>query len=1163
MMKIILLMALLHVALWAQVEGSIVFIRGVGSYKQHDTSLWKDAHIKQALYGGDRLKTASKSQMGIVFNDKSQIRMAPKSQLQIELSSQKGGVSLWMKIGRIFSQANKPSKALEVHTSSVTATIRGTKWYMQADANETFLHVNEGVVVLKNSQGMLHVKAGESALTQKGKAPQKYTIATHKSRINWVNIYTIKPLVYIREYVEDINALEIEAHNDIKQFEQRLKSAITCNNKATCKWLKHYAKNSWQIYADRITKAQKSLASRIDNATKPHSADLKLYGDILIYMGAFAKAHKIYAQGKTLYPNDSDFSTLEAHLYMIEGAFDKATKCLESVEPNEYTYKNYGKLQELLGNAKGAKEGYIKAIKYNDTFSDGWLALGEYYLMRSDYSKAQDALQKVLKLNPYTQEALGALAQVKSEVNNFTSAQKYFKKALALDEQNYLVLTALGYMQLKEGKNKEALQTLLKAELIEPKYEPVYEHLAVAYYRLDEISLALRALRHASEVDPHNPIPYQIKSMILTDRNRFGEAVVAAKEAKKRLKYLKSMNKILSDAKGGANMGQSFVKFGMYETTMHYASESYVPQWAGSHFFMANHLRGYYQQNSELIQGFLLDPLSFGASNQLQSIYDSPGNYGYVTGFITSSDPSKIYGYSASVNGLNTTFIPMSYFARFLEYNAKQRADDIVTPDYSLRDITSKNLYDAITMAVGAQPMEYLNTFVYYQYQHKNGLLSNKPSSYSYNHIEPDMTYHRVTLGGSYALGALDKLSFKSSLFSAKNATRYSVNDLVSSIGFSLEDTRDNHTNTLNDISMLYTTALDDDSMLHSGLIAGSHSETNRRTDSFVQGAYSFSMTDHYKAKEDDVHLFVDYSMRLLLNVHVEMGLWYSQINRNAKLTTDTPPLLDPVTPKKESFAHNDVLPRLGVKYRINDTLLFRGAMQYWRKPLAYSSLEPILTSGVPLNVTYVQSGGALERYLLQAEYENAHAFFTLYGDYQKVHNDSYSFLAGQYIGDEEYLDDLQNSDITTRNFASNDMIESDVTSIEPFMQGEIFTAGIGYNQLLFRDFSLFMRLGYFQTRNTSTAYRNNYLPGFPTYALSSGLSWLLEWGLSSYIKTTYRGERYFDNANSEKKVASFDVDAALKYELPNKMFSLNIGLYDMLDVNKDGWGAVNVGIKF
>ena len=851
----------------------------------------------------------------------------------------------------------------------------------------------------------------------------------------------------------------------------------------------------------------------------------------------------------------------------MEGNFTKAEELLKSLllskRATTYALNTFAYLQELQGDARGAEKSYMQALQKNKAYMQNWLSLGRYYLQREETRDSRYYLQHALSLDEQSQEILGSLGMLETQTNNFAKAESYFKKSLKGKEQNYITLSALGFMQLKQGKNEEALQTLLKAELIEPKYVNTYLHLAVAYYRLEKYTLALRALQHAHQVDPKNPLVFQIKSIILTDQNRYSEAIVAANKAKELLPYLKSMNQILSDSKGSANIGKSFSKFGMYETTLHYANEAYLPLWSGSHFFMADHLSGGYQKNSELIRGFLLDPLSFGASNQLQSIYDTPGNYASLSGFGGAGELLNYYGAASSVNGLTNSVIPMSYFADFSTSKFNQTPDPIINDGLSLTNINYISVFNNLTLALGMELEEDLNLFTYYQYQNKSGSFSYTPSTLFYDTYKPDMQFHRVTVGMNYDFTPFSKFSVKSGLFQSTNNGIYNVKNFVDSSGITLKDTKDNHLNRLYDLSLLYSSQYLDFHTFHIGTVVTKHTETNKLTHTYESSILNIKNTDQYKADENELHLFSTYTYKPSKSIETELGIWYSIMQRKASYTTEVSAPMDPVDPLNEEINSNEFLPRVGVKYALNSNLLLRGAIQYWRKPLAYSSLEPILTAGIPLDINYVSEGGKLQRYKLQLEYELNKSFFTLYGDYQKVYNEAFSFKAGMFIGDEEYLDRLQNSDIFVQNFANNDMIESDVSAIQLFNHGDVATLGVSLNQLLTKDLALFLRYNYFKTTNKESTFLNNRLPGFPTYAIASGLSYLLPWGLSSYTKATYRTQRYFDNANKDFREASLDMDFSIRYETLKKNFNINLGAFDIFDKNKDSWAGITCGVKF
>ena len=151
--------------------------------------------------------------------------------------------------------------------------------------------------------------------------------------------------------------------------------------------------------------------------------------------------------------------------------------------------------------------------------------------------------------------------------------------------------------------------------------------MAVTYYQQGRIRDALFALSRARELDRKDPLPDLFESLIRNDLLQPGDALVTARRALTLLPYLKSLNQIANDQKGIANLGSSLAAFGLEDWARSYAQDSYYPFWAGSHLSLADRYSGAFNKKSELFQGFLADPIVFGASNRYSTLIQRPGAY--------------------------------------------------------------------------------------------------------------------------------------------------------------------------------------------------------------------------------------------------------------------------------------------------------------------------------------------------------------------------------------------------------------------------------------------------------------------------------------------------------------------------------------------------------
>ena len=120
---------------------------------------------------------------------------------------------------------------------------------------------------------------------------------------------------------------------------------------------------------------------------------------------------------------------------------------------------------------------------------------------------------------------------------------------------------------------------------------------------------ALFELSRATESIPTIRCRYLLASLIRLDRIEPVAAVEQAQEALKRIPYLKSLNQVADNQKGVANVGTPLAFMGLEYWARSAAHESYLPFWGASHLFLADRYAGDFDKRSELMQGFVTDPL--------------------------------------------------------------------------------------------------------------------------------------------------------------------------------------------------------------------------------------------------------------------------------------------------------------------------------------------------------------------------------------------------------------------------------------------------------------------------------------------------------------------------------------------------------------------------
>ena len=291
-----------------------------------------------------------------------------------------------------------------------------------------------------------------------------------------------------------------------------------------------------------------------------------------------------------------------------------------------------------------------------------------------------------------------------------------FAEALRQNPADYVALTGLGLLRLKQGQPQAALDAFLRAGVMEPRYARAKTYIGVAYYQLERRADAIAMLEQAAALDDRDPVPYLFLAQIHTDLFQAGEAVRASRAAAERMPYLKSLNQVANDQQGRASFGAALAFFGLEDWALALAQQAYYPYFGGSHLFLADRYVGEFNKNSELFQGFLSDPLAFGASNRYSSLLQRAGHYGAVEVMVDRQFPQFVLP-QITLNGLGNTALPMAYFVQTTPGSVATFPLDVAVwsgnPAMSDPSGTAEGGLRVNTLGLGMQPTERLGLFFY------------------------------------------------------------------------------------------------------------------------------------------------------------------------------------------------------------------------------------------------------------------------------------------------------------------------------------------------------------------------------------------------------------------------------------------------------------------
>ncbi|MFH1582125.1 MAG: FecR family protein [Pseudomonadota bacterium] len=134
-----------------QVAGTVTFMIG-DVFVSHDKTTWVNADFDIKIYQEDQIRTEAESRCEITLEDGNIVRMDENTFQQFEkcmVSKTAKEVSLFLSSGKMWLNARKilaKSDSFKVRTNKAVCAIRGTKFRVDTDDDQTRISVHKGVV---------------------------------------------------------------------------------------------------------------------------------------------------------------------------------------------------------------------------------------------------------------------------------------------------------------------------------------------------------------------------------------------------------------------------------------------------------------------------------------------------------------------------------------------------------------------------------------------------------------------------------------------------------------------------------------------------------------------------------------------------------------------------------------------------------------------------------------------------------------------------------------------------------------------------------------------------------------------------------------------------------------------------------------------------------
>jgi len=1108
------------------IVAEIISIQGLGSYRRGADQDWSPAKASQGVLEGSFVRTNDASKMALLFTDDTQVRLNQNSIMQVRNVAKKAGdvTTVLLAVGRAWSQTKRqPGSELNFETPAASAAIRGTDWEIEVDSEgKTLMTVFSGKVEFFNASGRITVERNEAAVAEVGKAPVKLLLSSPRDRVQWVN--SIRPEAF--RYLQA---------NDTDESQTLVAQLLQTGDLAS---------------------ARQQLINLVDSGRGTQGSYL-LLADIQLSDGEFLVAEHTLESGLARFKGDARLLSQLARIQILAERLDAADQTLakahaDSAEPSVFLIQ--GLLAQRRGDGDGAIRAYEKAIVRAPGEDRAWFGLGSIQTEREDSLPARRNLSRALEIHPKGAGYLGEIGVLETFANRFSDAALAFQTAIEQNPGDYVALTGRGLLYLKQGKPDAALEDFLRAGVMEPRYARAKTYTAITYYQQGRHADAISTLHQAIEIDEKDPLPFMLLAQIYTDLFEAGKAVHASRAAIDRLPYLKSVNQLANDQKGNANLGASLAFFGMEDWAMEQAVRSYSPFWGGSHLFLADRYSGEFNKNSELFQGFLTDPLAFGADPKFSSLLRRPGTYGTLE-WMRDMAGYRLGTPSVTVNGMTASETPVSYFLKADRPGGRYPAETTYTMvDGHLSPPINTFLKSEIyTLGIGSMLNERLGVFLY-----ANKFWTDFRRSEQFDGRLASASNDMNSIGLSYRWSPRAQSWLKLGSYKSNNnldgfPSTYAEGPLFSDLALasrqrkSIGDVQFRHT------VDLATTRL---SLGYEQMNESQHANTAGIGLIYLRSAphlgaldlLAFSGENNISRRFSALTLAIQTD--LSSSIKVDSALAANQISESIVGRSLSYQVINNISTSTAVRSHPErtvFAPRLGAIFTPREGLSVRAAYQHWVRPLAVSTLNSVETAGLPIEDRLVQAGGESKRLVFQiGGNPDPRTYLTMRIESQKINNPA---NAGVDLRTPSlpFLEDLRASQLT--NLSSMDIIEPG----SDFQSGRLNSVSLAINRMLTSSVSGYAKLTnthssskFEDSANGSGTITGKQIPLLPARSSVLGCTWITPMRTYISARAVYRSQRFEDQENTISLPGGWRFDAVGLWETRDKTFLIGAGILNI-----------------
>ena len=1103
-------------------QAEVVSVRGIVEIRGSDESNWRVATVGQRITPGGFVRTGFGGQIALLLPDRTQLRLDQNSQVQLrELGlGPLSQSSLRLDAGRSWANARPPaagpatngpssgthSARVSVHTPSASLSIRGTSWMVSVDfAGKTELLVLDGEIDVSNAEGKgaVRIASGEAASVAMDALPQRIAVINPLDRVQWLTAWRVqprrwlagKPLQGLPEKIADaVGLMESGDFIGAKRLLQTSANPLTALLLADLammqgdvkevdlnltQWLKAQGSTSLSAFGLGINE---ELQAEGDGSIR--SSALALWAKVLLAQGRANEAQGVLSDGIKQNPRSFALWIQQAHVALFSG------------------------------NSKLVREALAHAVELDATDAESWWLLGVLETERENYRAAHVALTRALSLGPSMSEAHAELGIVYTLSGKLGLAERSFGEALRLQADSLWALTGRGILRLRQGDPQAALEDFLRAGLVEPRYARAWFYASLAYYQLGDLTRTEQALARLRVLDPNDPMAAMLQSLIALDNLDYGQAIDAASHAQQKIRFLKSLNPIQANQKGSVNLGSARAAFGLEDWAQFYAASLTGPWWATSHFFQSDRQSPGFVKNAYLYQGFITDPLSFGASPKRSSFITSEGHYQRFDRYQEWADWQQTVNL-LTFNGLwaaetrqslseSKSSLAGAYFVNLdRSEGAARRLQTGVSPgDPNQASDRDRAQGESITLGLGLQVNQQARLFLFHTETHLDALLQNATLKNAQVFAEDQ----RSDLGLNFRFDSAHQWWFKlgNGNQRAQVSGLIAIPQWVSLEGFQTRAQQQ-------DIEIRQALALSDTDWISWGALRSRQQAPARFVVEPSEGVL-LNIEERQSLAVDQLYVKLHRQWDLGLTSEFLAMQQRLHLSRLGRVNLSQTALENIQTAQRDSKP----LAWFGTRWQSHPAHALTIAAQQWRRPTSAGGLAPVDLLGIALHDRLVSPGGFYERLRIQSDWErSASQFAQVFLDSERIANvsaPSNSVVPALDLGQLEGLRQRRDVFTTVPEFEQT----------PAFLLGRVQSAGLSLNQLLGLRQSLSMAYRYREAEQEGER-AGLRIPWVPRHWVRLAGQWQLPSKILVGLAGTWRSSRFQDEANSPDLIRSPD----------------------------------------